>query len=58
MGKLEKFAQEWFRYIIVLVIGLVVVFWTLNLIHTRAPGMFATIAGQVGARASGSQYNF
>lgn len=53
-----EFIKRYLMSATALVIALVFVFWLLNLVGKRAPGVFGTGAEKLGALASGQEYNF
>lgn len=53
-----EFIKRYFMSIIALLVALVVLFWLLNLVGKRAPGVVGTAAEKAGALASGQAYTF
>lgn len=53
-----NFIKRYAASLAALVVALVVLFWFLNFVGTRAPGVVGTTAEKVGGLASGQKYNF
>ena len=53
-----EFFKRYFMSLVALVIALVVLFWVLNFVGKRGPGVLGTGAEKLGALASGQEYAF
>lgn len=53
-----EFFKRYFMSLVALVIALVVLFWVLNVVGKRGPGIIGTGAEKLGALASGQEYSF
>lgn len=56
---IENFVKKFAFSSVSLVIALIVIFFVLGFLHTKFSGnAVGTVAGDIGALASGSKYNF
>lgn len=53
-----EFVKRYVMSVIALMIALVFLFWLLNLIGTRGPGVIGVAAEKAGSLASGQAYTF
>lgn len=56
--KSGEFLTKYLHSIIALGLALAIMWFVLNILHTKFPGTFGNIAGGVGARVSGQAYQF
>lgn len=53
-----EFVKRYFYSIVALMVALVVLFWLLNFVGKRGPGVIGTGAEKLGALATGQEYSF
>lgn len=57
--KFKGFFVKYAQSIVALIVALVILFWTLNFLHTRFGGnVVGSFAGKVGGLSSGQAYQF
>ena len=56
--RVPSWLKTYLHSLLGIAVAMIIIFWTLNFLHTRGPGSVQPLAGTLGSFVGGSRYNF